>query len=174
MVWFRRSVVKSYERDIFGYIHGLQNLDDKQMGKWLAEAILLRVDLENEGSLPTVMLDDGSISSLLSSKLPLIASSLYEGIKVLQKDKNPSSRITEEFLWLWFYSIQTLLKPELRKLGQEMWAELSRGIPYITAELKKLVARSEEEKLGLPSGSRRRVFEVLNHLPPEGLEPITR
>ena len=142
-------------------------MDDCQMGQFLAEAITIRIDLETEGFLPTTILDDGSISPHFHD-LTYYWRQLKNGIKQLRKrGKSPSIFIQVFALEVWFYSLQTLLKPELKEMGQQMWTELKRGMPHARAELEKITAKNREVEYGLPSGSRSRVFEILNHLPPK-------
>lgn len=142
-------------------------MDDCQMGQFLAEAITIRIDLETEGFLPTTVLDDGSISPHFHY-LPFYWRQLKKGIKQLRKrGQSPSISMQVFALEVWIYSLQTLLKPELKEMGQQMWIELKRGLPHTRSELEKITARNKEVEYGLPSGSRRRVFEILNHLPPK-------
>lgn len=83
------------------------------------------------------------------------------------RDKSPSTLIQVLALEVWLYSLHTLLKPELKEIGQQMWIELKRGMPHARAELEKITAKNRELEYGLPSGSRRRVFEIIDHLPPK-------
>lgn len=164
---FRRFLIKSYEKDISRFIDFLKKVDDNQMGGFLAEAITIRVDLETEGFLPTIELDDGSISPHIH-KLPFYWGQLQKAIEQLKKrDKTPSTIMQVFALEIWFYSIQTALKPELSDMRQQMWLELKRGMPYVRAALERITAQNAEVTLGLPSGSRRRVFEILEQLPPK-------
>jgi hypothetical protein len=163
---FRRFLIKSYERDISRFFDFLKKMDDNQMGQFLAEAITIRVDLEAEGFLPTIVLDDGSISPHFHY-LPFYCEQVQKAINQLKnRDKSPSTLIQVFALEVWLYSLYTLLKPELKEMGQQMWIELKRGMPHVRAELEKIIAKNKEVENGLLPGSRRRVFEILAHLPP--------
>lgn len=169
MGFFRRILVNHYVSEISKLIDFLQKLNDNQMGQFLAEAITIRVDLESEGFLPTLELDDGSISPHIDM-LPFYWTQLEKGIKQLKKrDKSSSTLIQVLALEVWLYSIHILLKPELKDLGQQMWRELNRGTAYAHDELEKIVAKNKEVEYRLPPGSRKRVFHILEHLPPEGI-----
>lgn len=164
---FTQFLIKSYEKDIARFIDFLKKLNDTLMGGCLAEAITIRVDLENEGFLPTIKLNDGGISPRIHM-LPFYLSQLQKAIAQLKKrEKNPSTLAQVLALEVWLYSIQTALKPELSEMRQQMWLELKRGMPYVRIALEKITAQNSEITLGLPSGSRSRVFEILEHLPPK-------
>lgn len=164
---FRHFLIKGYKNDISRLIEFLKKLDDNQMGQFLAEAITIRVDLEATGFLPTSVHDDGSISPHFHY-LPFYWEQLQKAIKQYnKKGKSPSNIIMVFAIEVWLYSLQALLKPELKEIGQQMWLELIRGIPCVRSELDKIVVKNKEVEYGLPLGARRRVFELLAHLPPK-------
>jgi len=158
---FQKPLINNYKKEINDYTNFLKEHDDNFITTWLAEAILFRVDLENEGTLPSTRLDDGTISPELIGLVPLW-SSLQECLNLLSKKDN--ERTSYMILSLWYYTVLSLIKPELQDEGLDMWYELERGLKNGNTELKRLV----DKKYNDPS-PRMRAFDILKKLPPKQL-----
>lgn len=161
MGFFENILTKNYKKEINNYINFLKNQGDDFISTFLAEAILFRVDLENEGTLPSTKLQDGSICPELIGLVPLW-SSLEECIKTLKKNNEKTSYMV---LNLWYFTVLSLIKPDLLNEGKDMWNELSRGLKNANIELKRIINKRYHND---PS-SRMRAFKILNILPPEAL-----
>ncbi len=163
-----------YRKEISAYTGGLEKLDDNLIGRWLAEAIILRMQLENGLTVPRFFLSDGSLSPD-PSRLRLMKKALRKKVGLLKQDDVPSrshsSLIDEQLLILWILTINMLLYPELKEDGDRMWSEIKRGMSFVPAELDKIIARMKEEKNALSDGSRKRALDILAHLPPEPPAP---
>jgi hypothetical protein len=159
--FFQRLLINNYEKEIINYTKYLKEHDDDFIATWLAEAILFRVDLENEGTLPSTVSADGSICPELIGLAPLWAS-LEECRNMLnKKDKEYTSYM---ILSLWYFTVLCLIKPALANQGKHMWHELGRGLKNTKNELKRIIAKRYDD----PS-PRLRAFDILNELPPKKL-----
>ena len=160
--FFKRLLIKNYEKEIKNYTNFLKEHDDDFITTWLAEAILFRVDLENEGTLPLTRSEDGSICPELIGLVPLW-SSLQECLNLLNKKDNEYTSYM--ILSLWYYTVLCLIKPALVNEGKDMWRELERGLKNTNSELKRIIAKRYDD----PS-PRMRAFDILNELPPKQLK----
>ena len=158
---FRKLLINNYKKEVNKYTNFLKEHDDNFITTWLAEAILFRVDLENEGTLSSTRLEDGTISPELIGLVPLWSS--------LEDCRSQLSRDAKELtgymiLSLWYYTVLCLIKPDLVNEGKDMWHELERGLKNANIELKRLIVKRYDD----PS-TRIRAFDILNELPPKQL-----
>ena len=160
--FLQKLLINNYEKEIKNYTNFLKEHDDDFITTWLAEAILFRVDLENEGPLPSTKSADGSICPELIGLVPLWTS-LQEWLTLLsKKDKEFTSYMV---LSLWYYTVLCLIKPVLVNQGKEMWHELGRGMKNTNGELKRIIAKRYNDP-----APRLRAFDILNELPPKQLK----
>ena len=150
---FQKPLINNYKKEINNYTDFLKEHDDNFITTWLAEAILFRVDLENEGTLPSTRLEDGTISPELIGLVPLW-SSLEDCRSLLSKDDKQFTRYM--VLSLWYYTVLCLIKPDLVNEGKDMWHELGRGLKNTNNELKRLISKRYDD----PS-PRMRAFDIL-------------
>ncbi len=159
---FQRFINNRYKKEIKNYTNFLNKKDDDFISTWLAEAILFRVDLENEGTLSSTKLEDGSICPELIGLVPLW-SSLQECLNVLGKRDN--ERTSFMILSLWYYTVMSLIKPDLLNAGKEMWNELKRGLNNADREIRRIIVKRYSDN---PT-PRMRALDILKKLPPEAL-----
>lgn len=162
MGFFQRLLNKKYKKEINNYINFLNKQGDNFISTWVAEAILFRVDLENEGTLSSTKLEDGSICPGLIGLVPLWCS-LQECLNVLSKQDN--ERTSYMILSLWYYTVLSLIKPDLLNEGKKMWNELKRGLKNTDSEIKRIIAKRYSDN----SSSIMRAFDILKELPPKKL-----
>ncbi len=157
---FQKPLINSYKNEINNYTAFLKEHDDNFISTWLADAILFRVDLENEGTLPSLRLEDDSICPELIGLVPLW-SSLQECLNVLGKSDN--ERTSFMILSLWYYTVLSLIKPDLLNDGKEMWNELKRGLKNTDDEIRRIIAKRYSDN---PT-PRMRAYDILRKLPPK-------
>lgn len=122
--WLKRRIqvetYKSQKIDIERYIDGLRGMTDDEAGAALALATVVRLQLEDIGLMPRVTWSEHAPASEIAV-IPLKIGSL---IRECQKhNKNPQAAA----LMVWLHSTRTILQPDLRVYGQQMWRELRRG-----------------------------------------------
>jgi hypothetical protein len=159
--FFNNILIKQYKKEVNNYTNFLKEHNDDFIATWLAEAILFRIDLENEGTLPSTKLEDGSICTELIGLVPLW-SSLQDCLNLLKKKETEYTSYM--ILSLWYYTTLCLIKPALVNDGKEMWHELGRGLKNTNSELRRIIAKRYDD----PS-PRLRAFDILNELPPKQL-----
>jgi len=159
---FQRFLNKKYKKEIKNYTNFLKEHGDDFISTWIAEAILFRVDLENEGTLPSTRLEDGTICPELIGLVPLWGS-LQECLNLLNKKDN--ERTSYMVLSLWYYTVLSLIKPDLLNEGKDMWNELKRGLKNADSELKRIIAKRYSDN----SSPRMRAFDILKEVPPKQL-----
>jgi len=138
----------------------LRGISDSEMGMLIAGATILRTRLTKEGVLLAESLDL-SIPRL-DGQYDYVPLELSKLIKIFQKDNRPTDAA---FTMVWLHSTRALNALEIRVFGREMWAELTRGFPYISLGFQQI-----SELLG--TDMRRKQFLDAEFIP-IGLEPNT-
>lgn len=75
------------------------------------------------------------------------------------------------WLMVWLGSVRSLYMPELRPVGKAMWAELSRGIPYLDEAWEHFSAMFGD----FPESLEDEAMDLLENwgsFVPVGLEPV--
>ncbi len=160
MGFFQKIVNYGYKKEISYLIKTLSELTDDELSEILARSLLLRIDLEIEGTVPTVKDNDGVVISELIGLVPLW-SAYTQCISMVK-----GNFTVTVYLKIWYFSVLALIKPDLIVDGVRLWDELSRGLPNINQKLTKLLNEKESPH---PHELRMRVFKVLELLPPKDL-----
>ena len=133
-------------------------MDDRDLGVIVAVATVIRINFETHGVVAAGLFQDEALPSV--EALGIYQMKINRIVRQFNKMRRPSDAAGA---MVWSYSLRCLNVPELRPLGREMWAQLSRGLPHVEEALK-----DGEEQKGEPLF--RQVWDEWSMIP-VGLEP---
>ena len=147
------------QKELVHFISGLRSMEDHQIGALIAVATVLRINFESHDVIPKGVFTDGELPSAETlGKYQQHINKLIRQFKRMRQPDDVSGAM------LWSYSLRALNVPGLRPLGQEIWQELSRGLPHVEEALK-----DGEEQRGEAFSAR--VWAEWSMIP-AGLEPM--
>ena len=119
-------------REVEKFVGGLKAMGDRDIGAIVAIATVIRINMETHGVIAKGVFTDGSLPST-------------ETLGVYQLEINKLARQFRRMglasdsagAMVWSYTLRCLNVPELRQLGNELWAELKRGFPHVEDALKE-------------------------------------
>ena len=155
---FKERATNSSRKAVQDYVNGLRQMTDEDLGIILAVSTVIRVNMENEGYLPKGLYADQALPT--PSELGRYQMDLNKLVRDFNKMRHHTDAVGTLLI---SYSLRCLNVPAVRDLGQIMWAEMQRGLPYGEAALKN----GEEEK-GEPFPAR--AWQEWQQIP-VGLEP---
>lgn len=164
MSWLKRKTynwaLKVNTEEMNRFILSLRGMDDHDISMLMASALTIRIDVRRSGEKFDDALDLGSGMSPIDRDANLIQMNRY--IKAFQKEGQPESAAG---VMVWLFSLRSIVYPEIRILGREMWGQLSRGFDdvvgcFFTINYFKARKYTESEV----------IYELMHAIPP-GLEP---
>lgn len=125
-------------KEVERFIDGLRRTPDRDLGVIVGIAAVVRVNMETHGILPEGLFQRDELPS--GHELGV----LQWRINGVARDFTKARQAADATgAMIWSYSLRCLNTPELRRLGQAMWAELGRGFPHAAEALDE-----GEERLG--------------------------
>jgi hypothetical protein len=160
--WLKRraqnSINDAMKNDLERFIHMLKGASSEELGALLVIANTIRLNLEALGRLPNSALDISSYRGTVEDDMiPVV---IGKFIKEFQSQGQPTDAAGA---MVWFHSVRAIQNPEVRFLGREMWAELSRGFKYVEQKAEELRAAGVRVAIDIEQ----QAFFV-----PSGLEPL--
>lgn len=164
--WLKKKVENSsadaMKNDVVRFTASLRGADDHELAHMVVISAIIRLNLLRMGKIPPAALD---LSIPRDRELDIecnVASiTLASAVKQFQKMDQLSDACGA---MIWLHSIRALNVPEIRIHGREMWAELSRGHPYVADAVYDLQALMQKE---MPEDIKYEARFV-----PNGLEPM--
>lgn len=135
----RTRAVDSGAKELQDFVAGLKAMDDRDMGTLVAVATVIRINLETNNVIAAGIVGDATLPST-------------EALGLYQMEINKLARqfarmglaADSTAVMIWSYTLRCLNVPELRPLGQAMWAELGRGFAHVEEALRKGEAEKGE------------------------------
>ncbi|MBC8158910.1 MAG: hypothetical protein H8E94_06215 [Alphaproteobacteria bacterium] len=149
---------KSAAKEVTRFLEGLSKTPDRDMGVIVGIAAVIRINMEIYGIIPERIFQTDTLPS--ANEMGVLQMRINKNARALQKMGNVADATGA---MIWSYSLRCLNLPELRPLGQDMWAELARGFPHAEEALDE-----GQERIGKPFEDR--VWEEWSMIP-LGLEP---
>ena len=133
--WLKRKFDGT--QDLERFVTSLRGASADELGPLVAVATAVRITMRNAGHLPDAALDaTGDLPPDQQIEAQLKMTSL---VRQLQKLGQPSDAAGA---MVWMHSMRAGATPELRLLGRQMWAELSRGFAHAPEAIENIVALS--------------------------------
>ena len=138
-----KRAVKSYIKELQKFVSILKELPPPIIGLVVISATENRLHLQNNDVLPLDIFENKNRSSYDNAQV-VVSLRTFETRCITGSPKDAYG------VSVWLHSVRGLVSPEMTPFVKEMWAELSRGFPYVTVgcELpdigKKLVDVSSE------------------------------
>jgi len=138
--WIKKQVsnanTASMRRDIEQFNSRTRDAEEQEIARLLVVANSLRLHLTETGQIPAAALNLSlPRDAALQSACEQCAECLKDFIHDTQKDSIPAFTVG---CTIWLHSVRTLIDPELRSTGREMWAELARGFRGTDAAFAEL------------------------------------
>lgn len=138
-----KRAVKSYIKELQKFVSILKELPPPIIGLVVISATENRLHLQNNDVLPLDIFENKNRTSYDNAQV-VVSLRTFETRCIAGNPKDAYG------VSVWLHSVRGLVSPEMTPFVKEMWAELSRGFPYVTVgcELpdigKKLVDVSSE------------------------------
>jgi hypothetical protein len=141
--WLKRktqlAVVKSGREDLERFVSSLRGFTDEELGLLVANATIIRLRLIAAGEIPPEVLDSVSSAGDGASFVQLKIANLVRTFQKIDQLSDAAATM------VWLHTIRALGIPEIRELGREMWAQLSRGFPHAENALDDIEAITQKE-----------------------------
>lgn len=154
-----RKAVSAMRDDLERFIAILKGCTSDEVATHIVLAQAQRLELSNDGLLPRNSLDIGLYQAGTNIDIDMVSFNLGLYIRRKQAEQSPNEA-SATFLWL--HSVRSIQNPELRLLGRQMWAEISRGYPALPQVLDDMASHG----FSFPLDFDRELVFV-----PRGLEP---
>lgn len=152
-------IANTSSAEIDTFIQSLRGLSDEEISLLLAESYIARATCIHIGILPSEAFTNDDIGD--GKELSKIS---YVLSKVIRDQQKQGKLNTAAALMIWLHSARSMLTPEIRIKGREMWGELSRGLYGVRSVLR----HKENEGFLIPD----KVHEDGTFIP-EALEPFS-
>ena len=138
--WLKKKIenasTDAMANDLQRFIRSLQGADDKEIATMLVVANIVRLNLLQMGKIPEAALDLSIYRDKdTEMQCDMCTIGVNSIIKQFQSLNQPSDALGA---MIWLHSVRALNVPELRILGKSMWAELSRGFPYLEDAVQQM------------------------------------
>ena len=119
-------------REVEKFVGGFKAMGNRDIGVILAVATVIRINLETHGVIAEGVFTDGPLPSTETlGKYQLEINKLARQFRKMGLDSDSAGAM------VWSYTLRCLNVPELRPLGNDLWAELKRGFPHVEGALKE-------------------------------------
>lgn len=115
-----KKLIATHRSELVEFRDSLKGMSSEELGLVLAYANHVRAGLESIGHKPLEPLT-------YSENNPSYQHELFASIKKLQQQGQP---IIASAMMVWLHTARSGVYPQLRHVGQEIWKELQRGLPY--------------------------------------------
>ncbi len=126
-------------REVEKFVGGFRAMGDHDIGAIVAIATVIRINLETHGVIAEGVFSDGPMPSAET-----LGGYQLEINRLARQFRRMGLASDSAAAMVWSYTFRCLNVPELRPLGNELWAELKRGFPHVEEALKKGEAEKGE------------------------------